>query len=113
MANAIRPDVKAYLSARHFRESSLSLAINLLILLASQVTAAARMQTFQGLLPTPRPIITGTGSSYQVDVRALEPGKPIERELAGGEAHTYRFTLGAGQYARIEVAQRHINISLS
>src|SRR5262249_52731299 len=40
-------------------------------------------------------------------------GKPIERELAGGEAHSYRLTLAAGQYAQVAVDQRRINVSLS
>ena len=30
----------------------------------------------------------------------LEPGKPIERELIGGQSHTYHMTLAAGQDVR-------------
>ncbi len=35
------------------------------------------------------------------EMRELFPGVPIERELAGGELHTYRLTLGAGQYVQV------------
>ncbi|HZI86479.1 MAG TPA: hypothetical protein VFD48_06575, partial [Pyrinomonadaceae bacterium] len=30
-------------------------------------------------------------------------GPPIERELAGGESHTYRMTLESGQFVRVLV----------
>ncbi|MGH9938027.1 MAG: CHAT domain-containing tetratricopeptide repeat protein [Blastocatellia bacterium] len=40
------------------------------------------------------------------DVAALDPGKPVEREIAGGETHAYRITLAAGQYLRVMVEQR-------
>jgi len=43
----------------------------------------------------------------------LEPGKPIERELTGGEAHSYQLTLASGQYARVTVDQRRINVAVS
>jgi CHAT domain-containing protein/Tfp pilus assembly protein PilF len=42
----------------------------------------------------------------------LEPGKTLERQLGGGESHDYRFTLQAGQYARLLVDQRSINIAV-
>jgi tetratricopeptide (TPR) repeat protein len=38
------------------------------------------------------------------------PGVPIERELAGGETHTYHITLAAGQYLRVVVDQRGIDV---
>jgi CHAT domain-containing protein/Tfp pilus assembly protein PilF len=41
---------------------------------------------------------------------ALEIGKPVERELAGGEAHTYLITLAAGQYLGAVVDQRGIDV---
>lgn len=44
------------------------------------------------------------------DVRAIEPGKPIERELAADQAHSYQLTLDAGQYLRLVVEQRGIDV---
>jgi CHAT domain-containing protein/tetratricopeptide (TPR) repeat protein len=40
----------------------------------------------------------------------LVPGVPIERELAGGEAHAYQIALVSGQYLRVVVDQRGINV---
>jgi hypothetical protein len=44
------------------------------------------------------------------DMRALELGQPLKRELAGGEAHSYRITLSAGQYLRVVVDQRGVDV---
>jgi CHAT domain-containing protein/Tfp pilus assembly protein PilF len=44
------------------------------------------------------------------DVRMLVPGTPIERELAGGQVHTYQVALTAGQYLRVVVDQRGIDV---
>jgi CHAT domain-containing protein len=40
----------------------------------------------------------------------LEPGKPIERELTEGQSHSYQMTLAAGQYVRLVVDQRGIDM---
>ncbi len=40
----------------------------------------------------------------------LEPGKPVERELAGGQNHAYQITLAAGQYLNLVVEQRGIDV---
>jgi CHAT domain-containing protein/Tfp pilus assembly protein PilF len=42
--------------------------------------------------------------------RQLEPGKPIERELAGGQSHSYQMTLTAGQYVKLVIDQRGIDL---
>jgi len=42
----------------------------------------------------------------------LEPGRPIEREIAGGESHKYKFTLQAGQFVRVVVEQKKIDVAL-
>jgi len=42
------------------------------------------------------------------DVRMLIAGAPIERELAGGQSHSYRLALSAGQIAKFEVEPREI-----
>jgi len=41
---------------------------------------------------------------------ALTVGQPIAREMRGGEQHTYQVTLNAGQYARIAVEQKGIDV---
>src|SRR5262249_41392475 len=43
----------------------------------------------------------------------LEPGKAVERELAGGESHSYQLRLAADQYARVTANQRRINLALA
>ncbi|MEK6408165.1 MAG: tetratricopeptide repeat protein [Acidobacteriota bacterium] len=48
--------------------------------------------------------------SSQGDVRNLEPRKPIEREIAGGESHSYEIALVAGQYLNAIVDHRGIDV---
>ncbi len=56
-------------------------------------------------------LISAGGAAIKVaDVPSLEQGKPIERELAGGEAHAYRLALVADQFCHIVVDQRGINV---
>lgn len=47
------------------------------------------------------------------DVRWLEDGKPIERELSGGESHSYQLNVTTGQYARVVVEQKGIDVVVS
>ncbi len=44
------------------------------------------------------------------DVRLLEMGKPIEREIAGGQRHLYQITLAVGQYLSVVVEQRGVDV---
>jgi CHAT domain-containing protein len=44
--------------------------------------------------------------------RQLEPGKPIERELAGGQSHSYQIALDAGQYIKLAIGQRGIDVAV-
>lgn len=43
----------------------------------------------------------------------LEKSKPVEREIAGGETHSYSFTLAPGQYAIVSVHQRGIDVVIT
>jgi CHAT domain-containing protein/tetratricopeptide (TPR) repeat protein len=52
----------------------------------------------------------GTALQDNQQLRRLEPGKPIERELAGGQSHSYQLSLEAGQYAKLEVDQHGIDV---
>jgi CHAT domain-containing protein/Tfp pilus assembly protein PilF len=40
---------------------------------------------------------------------SLEPRKPIERELSGGQSHFYKIAMTSGQYLRITVNQKGID----
>jgi CHAT domain-containing protein/Tfp pilus assembly protein PilF len=50
----------------------------------------------------------GAAPSAQENV-SLEPGKPIERELSGGQSHFYKITMTSGQYLHITVSQKGID----
>lgn len=45
-------------------------------------------------------------------ILTLEPGKTIERELKPGEIHTYEIALVAGQFVRVIIEQRGIDVSV-
>jgi tetratricopeptide (TPR) repeat protein len=45
--------------------------------------------------------------------RTLESGKPVEREISGGQSHTYQISLAAGQFMRVVVEQRGIDVKLA
>src|SRR5262249_60503312 len=51
---------------------------------------------------------SGASPSAQESV-SLEPGKPIERELSGGQSHFYKITMISGQYLRVTVSQQGID----
>jgi hypothetical protein len=46
------------------------------------------------------------------NLRTLEPGKAVEREIAGGESHTYQINLAARQFARFRLEQRVLDVVL-
>lgn len=49
-------------------------------------------------------------SGTTTQVRTLEPGRTIEREMAAGGVHTYQIPLEAGQFLRAVVNQRGIDV---
>jgi hypothetical protein len=53
---------------------------------------------------------TGAQKAQEVDV--IEQGKPVERELAAGETHTYQITLAEGDFLNVAVEQRGINVAV-
>src|SRR5262245_44662653 len=44
---------------------------------------------------------------------SLEPGKPVERELSGGQSHFYKVGMAAGQYLQVVVSQRGIDVMVA
>lgn len=80
--------------------------------LISTITATSLSIVSIFFAPTvvaPQTIIT-PGATSQSDATLLEPGRPIERRLAGGESHFYQLLLGADQYLHVVVDQRGIDV---
>jgi hypothetical protein len=50
------------------------------------------------------------GGGDEKEVRALEAGKSIKDELAGGRRHAYRISLGADQFLKVIVEQQGIDV---
>lgn len=96
-----RPTIKS-IDRRYF---------SLLILLVSTATADVLGDALSVALPPQQPINTSVATAQKGDdLLTLEPGKPIERELAGNESHSYQLTLASGQYVRLAVDQRSIDV---
>lgn len=55
-------------------------------------------------------LIFGQIPAAQPDVFKLESGKSIEREIAGGEEHSYTVDLDPNQYARVMIEQRGVDV---
>jgi CHAT domain-containing protein len=92
---------------------SVFLILCLLTILPLIQAAKPRNKIFKSLSGR-QPLTENRPATQQpIDAPVLEVGQPIEREIAGGEAHTYRLTLAVGQYAQVLVDQRRINILLS
>src|SRR5262249_48529367 len=51
-----------------------------------------------------------TSQARDQNIPRLEPGQPVERELAGGQTHTYQLALAVNQYLRVAVEQKGIDV---
>jgi CHAT domain-containing protein/tetratricopeptide (TPR) repeat protein len=54
-----------------------------------------------------------TGAGPAGEATLLQTGKTIERQLAGGQSHEYRFVLEARQYAKLLLDQRSVNVAVA
>jgi CHAT domain-containing protein/tetratricopeptide (TPR) repeat protein len=52
-------------------------------------------------------------NSQAAAIPELQPGKSVERQLASGASHSYKLTLAAGQYVRLQVEQRSLDVAFS
>src|SRR5262249_39615804 len=66
------------------------------------------------LRPEARPVQASTSTRGAAQIAqesdSLERGKPVERELSGGQSHSYKITTISGQYLLIVVEQRGIDV---
>jgi hypothetical protein len=83
--------------------------INLLIRAGALAAASPRPVAAPAQAPASQ---RGAAPSAQ-ETDSLEPGKPIERELSGGQSHSYKITMISGQYLQVVVAQRGIDVAVA
>jgi CHAT domain-containing protein/Tfp pilus assembly protein PilF len=96
---------------RRSARSGIATKISLLLLLAPATNGYVLCGMFSGAPLAQQPVnASGDRSQEGVDAQALEPGKPIERELAGGGSHSYQLRLAAGQFCHVVVDQRGIDV---
>ncbi|HKX32080.1 MAG TPA: tetratricopeptide repeat protein [Blastocatellia bacterium] len=70
-------------------------------------------QTPGAVSPTAQQVRDGDqGNSSGPETRALEEGRPIRRELAGGQQHNYQIGLNAGQCLKVTVEQNGIDVTV-
>lgn len=101
---------RAAVTARLIAVSSLMLAHGLLAM-AALSSESPRESAASG-----RPAAAQKITEAQVppqDLPTLEPGKPIERPLAGGETHRYLVSLSAGEYLQVLVDQRGVDVAVT
>ena len=49
-------------------------------------------------------------ASNQADLTPIDPTKPIQRELSGGQKHAFRIVLADGQYVKVLIEQQGIDV---
>jgi CHAT domain-containing protein/tetratricopeptide (TPR) repeat protein len=64
------------------------------------------------VMPLHARISPDTSGNSQAESALLELGKPIEREMRGGETHSYRIHAAPGQFVRVVVLQEGIDVSV-
>jgi CHAT domain-containing protein/Tfp pilus assembly protein PilF len=65
------------------------------------------------LAATPREQTQSPAPKEDAQPVPLEPGKPLERELKGGDKHTYEIHAEAGQFLHAEAEQLGIDVALT
>jgi CHAT domain-containing protein/Tfp pilus assembly protein PilF len=76
----------------------------------------AGLSAFMCLWPEPASAqaIAGERGATQSaqESNSLELGKPVEREISGGQSHSYKITMISGQYLHVVIAQRGIDVAV-
>jgi tetratricopeptide (TPR) repeat protein len=67
----------------------------------------------RAVLTTLAVLLTGSFGRAQTPEDRLDPGKPVERELAAGQVHAYRLEGGPGFHLLITAEQKGIDVALS
>jgi erythromycin esterase len=77
---------------------------------AQKISIALWALLLAGVLPGGNRLGLAQEAPAAVEPMALEPDRPIEREMAAGEVHTYQVTLHEGEFLRAVADQRGIDV---
>jgi hypothetical protein len=79
---------------------------------ACGVPALAQVRDFASAqnVPSPQPSTQSSTAQNVPEITTLELGKPIERQIAGSQRHSYQTALAQGEYANVIVTQRGVNV---
>jgi CHAT domain-containing protein len=58
-------------------------------------------------------LLGSPGAAFGNEATALTPGKALKPALAGGESHQYSFHLRSGEYARVVIEQRSVDVAVT
>lgn len=83
-----------------------------LIILASLFASCVLSEVASSHPPSPSPA-ANSESQRTGNVPMLEIGKPIQRQLAKDERHSYQITLSASEFIHVIVEQRGINVAVA
>jgi CHAT domain-containing protein/tetratricopeptide (TPR) repeat protein len=87
----------------------LSIIINLLI----WVGLSASPYLWPGVVHVQASASERSAAQSAQESDSLELGKPIQREISGGQTHSYKITMISGQYLHVVVAQRGIDMAVA
>ncbi|HLG14862.1 MAG TPA: CHAT domain-containing tetratricopeptide repeat protein [Blastocatellia bacterium] len=80
------------------------------VILAAQPTAILERSILESRVAKAGGQSSQTDVRNLTEVRNLDVGKPVEREMKGDESHTYQIALEAGRYLTVVVDQRGIDL---
>ena len=92
----------------------LRLSLLLSLLLSPQAARGTDMRATTShtpLMQTSASQANATSDSAQ-EIIALEAGKTVEREIAGGQRHVYRIPVSEGQYLKVEIRPRGTDVGV-
>jgi CHAT domain-containing protein/Tfp pilus assembly protein PilF len=92
-----------------------SMRISLYLVLAPVIAATSVHITVDAALKDPANLAPAISASAQTtgEFTVLEPGKMIEREMSGGQKHSYHIAISEGQYIKVEINQKGADVGVN
>jgi CHAT domain-containing protein/Tfp pilus assembly protein PilF len=109
--NKNRPDLKLFRRQAGFQGLAAFLTALLLFCLSAMTPSGKAYGCSRDLIR--QSIQEQTDAGKEKDIHSLEQGKPIRRELAGGQRHAFRIRLAADQFLKAVLEQEGIYLEVS